>query len=132
MEYYKNALKEGSSLELYDGEKLIFHSSGKWLHPLFEVEAFLQRSKVDVSLLSLHDHIDGKAAAMLTVYLGIKKVHSDIISKGALDIFTRYGVIISYTSLVDKIQCMTETLFSEDMSLEAAYKILYDRAFKRR
>jgi len=131
MNSYKSALKEGLSLELYDEEELIFQSSGKWLYPLFEVESFLNGRSADVSSLALHDHIDGKAAAMLTVHLGIRRVHSDILSKGALDIFTKYGVDISYDTLVEKIQCMTEALIGEDMSPKDAYKMLYERAFKR-
>ncbi len=131
MNSYKRALKEGLSLELYDGEELIFQSSGKWLYPLFEVESFLDGRSADLSSLSLHDHIDGKAAAMLTVHLGIRRVHSDILSEGALDIFTKYGVDISYDTLVEKIQCMTEALIGEDMSPGDAYKMLYERAFKR-
>jgi len=129
---YLEKLKEGNSLELYQGEKLVFTSFGKWLHPLFEVESFLKESRLDPATLSLHDHVDGKAAAMLTVYLGINKVHSDLLSQGALEIFQRYCVVITYETLVPKIQCMTESIISEEMTPSVAYKVLYDRALKKR
>ena len=39
---YRQDLTEGKTLSLFNGEQEIFSSSGKWLHPLFEMEKFLQ------------------------------------------------------------------------------------------
>ena len=37
------------SLELYLGSRMVFSSTGKWLHPLFELEDFLADSGLSIA-----------------------------------------------------------------------------------
>lgn len=49
------------------------------------------------------DIIIGKAAALLMVYLGVKNVYGETVSRYALDVFAEYGVNVSYKFLVPVI-----------------------------
>ena len=66
------------TLELFSASQPVFSSAGKWLHPLFELEDFLDGagSGLDRASLSLRDRIAGKAAALLIVRLGITAIAS--------------------------------------------------------
>ncbi len=52
---------------------------------------------------SAADKIVGKAAALLFVKLGIKCVYAQTISKGALEVFERYGTEYGYAEKADTI-----------------------------
>ena len=127
---YLDKLKSGNSLELYrdNSDEPIFTSSSHWLHPLFEVEEFLNQNPFERSALSLHDTVSGFAAAALTLRLGIKRVNADLMSKGALKLYEKYGATYHYEHLIDKIQCATESLLNDSMTLEECYLILKKRA----
>lgn len=49
------------------------------------------------------DTVVGKAAAMLYVLLGVKAVYAGVLSKGAQDVFDRYGIAYAYGTLTDSI-----------------------------
>jgi len=59
---YLDRLPEGISLQVFNGENLIFESSGKWLHPLFDFEEFLKTYEGPRNDLRSHDSAIGKAA----------------------------------------------------------------------
>src|SRR5262245_54349869 len=59
----------------------IFTSHGKWLHPLFELEAYLAEHIVQPENLILQDKIIGKAAALLIHRLGFRTVKAGILSR---------------------------------------------------
>lgn len=124
---YLDKLAEGHTLEVFDGEKLIFSSSGHWLHPLFQLMDFLKGYEVRESL-SLHDSISGTAAAVLTTLSGVKRVNADMASEGALEVYRAHGVQCSYSALVDRIQCVTETLISPQDPLEESARKLRRKA----
>jgi hypothetical protein len=48
----------------------IFTSYGKWLHPLFELEAYPADHPIEPARLLLQDQIIGKAATLLIHRLG--------------------------------------------------------------
>ena len=48
----------------------VFTSTGKWLHPLFELEDYLVEHGLEPGNLILQDKIIGKAAALLIHRLG--------------------------------------------------------------
>lgn len=125
---YTQDLSNGHTLEVFVGDEEVFTSSGHWLHPLFELEDFLKEHKLDTSSLSLHDSVQGRAAASLTVRLGIKRVKSNILSSLALEVYKKAGVKIEYENLVPKITCKTEELITDSMSEEEIYSLLCQRA----
>lgn len=118
------------SLILIHNNIQVFTSDMHWLYPLFEVETFLNQSAIPVGELFLKDKIAGKAAAALIARLGIRNCFIELLSKRAIPVFERYGVKYSYDQLVDHIQCRTEDLITDDMSMEDTYLFLRKRAGK--
>ena len=55
------------------------------------------------------DKVIGRAAALLFVYGGISIIHSAVISKTALEVFTDNNISVTYDKLVDRIQNRTKT-----------------------
>ena len=101
---------DGHSLCVFHHEEMIFSHNGKWLHPLFELELFLSGRPIDPRELSVRDKIVGKAAAMLMVRMGIRRVHARTLSEPGLEVYRSFGVEVSYDLLVPRIQCQTETI----------------------
>ena len=75
---YTQPLPQNVSLQVFNRDFLIFESSGKWLHPLFELEEFLKTYDGERDMLCSHDCAVGKAAAVLTIRLRIKKINADL------------------------------------------------------
>jgi ABC-type Mn2+/Zn2+ transport system ATPase subunit len=118
------------SLIVYHNDQQLFASDEHWLYPLFELEQFLKNSKTPVDQLFLKDKIAGKAAASLIVRLGIRNCFIELLSERAVPVFEQYGVKFEYSKLVDHIQCRTEDLITDKMSLEETYLFLRKRAGK--
>jgi hypothetical protein len=110
-----------------DGQE-VFTSGGKWLYPLFELEDFLENKKIDPADLILEDKIIGRGAAVLIARLGIRKCHGRLVSEKALPVLEEYGVACTWDSLVPAIDCRTEVVLTDAMSLEEAYRELSLRA----
>lgn len=106
----------------------IFTSTGTWLHPLFELEAYLADHSVHPEHLILQDKIIGKAAALLIHRLGFRTVKAGILSKLGESLLQRYGIAYTYEQLVDRIHCQTEELLVEVEDSEEAYGLLKVRA----
>ncbi|MCR4676792.1 MAG: DUF1893 domain-containing protein [Sphaerochaetaceae bacterium] len=126
--YFLSELQEGHTLEVFRDGEAIFSSSGHWLHPLFELEDFIKENNLNPQELSLHDSIQGRAAAALTVRLGIKKVNCTTISSLALSYYRKVGIEPFYEKSVPKILCKTEDFISESMSEDEIYELLRIRA----
>lgn len=88
---FRNPLKNGTTLEIYDENSLIFGSSGKWLYPLFEFEDFLKTFSGNTNNLSAHDTAIGKAAAVLMIRMNIKHINANLISELALNYIDFYN-----------------------------------------
>ena len=106
----------------------VFASDQHWLYPLFDLEDYLKQSKTIASDLFLSDKIAGKAAACLIVFLGIKRCHIELLSERAIPVFKANGIEFTYDHLVDHIQCRTEDLITDKMSISDAYLFLRKRA----
>lgn len=128
MEPYKQPLQEGLTLCVYDGERLIFSDKGRWLTPLFALEEFLLAYEGDKSNLAAHDTAAGKAAAILMVRMGIRRVHINLMSALALAYYEEHGVEASYEAKVDKLACMTEGLLESLTEADEMYRLLRMRA----
>ena len=118
------------SLVLFHNDQQIFFSDEHWLYPLFEVEQFLKEQSISANELLLKDKIAGKAAASLIVRLGIRHCYIELLSERAIPVFEKYGVKYSYQKLVDHIQCRTEDLITDKMTMEETYLFLRKRAGK--
>ena len=109
-------------------EREVFSSTGKWLHPLFELEEFLDTSSYRPESLRLEDKIVGKAAALLLVRLGIRQVKAGVLSKLGRKVLEHFRVLYSAAQIVERIDCQTETLLAEVEDPEKAYRIVAARA----
>ncbi len=124
----ERSLPDGISLEVLDQGRVVFTSTGKWLHPLLDLERFLTQERLDASGLIAHDTIVGRAAAALMVRMGFRTVKSRMMSTCAVTLFERYGVAFCHDVLVEKIACRTEELITAGMDLEAIHGMILERA----
>ncbi|MCD6374156.1 MAG: DUF1893 domain-containing protein [Caldisericaceae bacterium] len=115
------------SLEVYLNEELIFFSDRHWLHPLFELEAFLNKGDFPVEKLWVKDKIIGRAAALILMHLGIKKVHGQTMSRLAQEVLEYYNVAFSYDQLIERIACRTEELLKNEWQGIKAYQLVKGR-----
>ncbi len=111
----------------YDGRQ-VFSSVGKWLHPLFELEDFLNSGAYQPEGLLVEDKIVGKAAALLLVRMGIRQVKAGVLSELAKAVLERYDVRFSSTTIVERIDCQTEILLADVEEPDQAYQIVKARA----
>ena len=113
------------------GEPL-FSSPGRWLHPLFELEAFLADNRAErggpaLGDLYLRDRVIGTAAAFLILRLGLREVETDVASRRAMELLRGGGVKVETRTLVEAIGCATERLLLDETDPDAAYKMLCER-----
>lgn len=118
------------SLILFHNNLQVFTSDAHWLYPLFEVETFLKNFPVPAEELYLRDKIAGKAAAALIARLGIRNCHIELLSERAIPVFEQHGIKYTCDQRVDHIQCKTEDLITDKMSMEDTYLFLRKRAGK--
>jgi len=116
------------TLRAYHEEREVFSSAGKWLYPLFELEEFLNASSYRAESLRLEDKIVGKAAALLLVRLGIRRVKAGVLSELGRAVLKRYDVSYSAAEIVDRIDCQTEILLTDVEDPDQAYRIVAARA----
>ena len=128
MESYKQPLEDGITLSVYNNDTLIFSDKGRWLTPLFALEEFLQTYEGDRTNLAAHDTAAGKAAAILMVRMGIKRVHINLMSDLALTYYEENGVEASYDKKIEKLACQTEALLETLTDSDEMYRLLRMRA----
>ncbi|MFW5842650.1 MAG: DUF1893 domain-containing protein [Spirochaetota bacterium] len=109
----------------------IFSSYGKWLHPLLELESFLSNPpgdlEIDPGALSVRDRIVGKAAALLILRLGIRRVHAETISYLGRSALEAAEAEVTFNRLVDRVLCATEELLIDVDDPEEAHRIILAR-----
>lgn len=118
------------TLRLYAGDEVIFASDRHWLHPLFDLEAFIAQSGQDPTRTRLVDRITGRAAAFLVARLGIPELHSLLLSRRAIPVLEHHGIHYRCDELVDQIACSTEELLADTQDLEAACSLLQERRYR--
>ena len=76
------------------------------------------------------DKVVGKAAALLFVYGGIRKIHAGVVSSPALAVFEEYGILCTFDWLASRIQnrehtglCPMESRALELTDPEEAYRV---------
>jgi hypothetical protein len=119
--------KEPTLTVLHEGTP-IFTSCGKWLHPLFELEAYLANHPIEPAQLLLQDKIIGKAAALLIHRLGFRTVKAGLLSRLGEAVLQRHGIAYTYGQLVERIHCQTEELLAPVEDPEEAYQLVKVRA----
>ena len=126
-------LPEGVSLQVLntDGD-VLFCSRAKWLHPLLEVERFVQEQHLDPTTLVLHDRIAGRAAAALSVHIGFRTVRLSLMSRLAEQVYRRHGIIYFADTVVDRIACRTEDIIDDTMDLTRIHAMIVERAARSR
>jgi zinc transport system ATP-binding protein len=115
------------SLQVLLGERTVFSSFGKWLHPLFEFEEWLKKEDIDPKDLTLCDNIVGKAAALLIVRLHVCRVKAGVLSRLGEGVLKKYEVSYSCAEMVEKVLCRTERELAEVEDPQEAYRILSER-----
>lgn len=118
------------SLEFLIGGQVLFASSGKWLHPLFELEQFLKVRGMEASQGEIRDKVIGRGSAFLIVRLGIRKARAGILSLLGKDVLDHAGVEYRWDTLVEEIACRTEGILRAVTDPEDAYRILAERRRK--
>jgi hypothetical protein len=121
-------MDDGHSLEARQGITVVFASSGKWLHPLLDLEQHLARTGLDPAPLALRDKIVGKAAALLIVRMGIRTLHAGILSRLGESALRAHGVRVTWDALVDHIDCRTEELLADVHDPDEAHALIVERA----
>jgi hypothetical protein len=119
----------------------LYVSSGKWLHPLFDLVELLspEGSAVDspnaearaalasAGELFLRDRVIGRAAAFLILRAGIRHAWADVVSEGALALFESRGAQLGGAEQVPSITCQTEPLLHDVDDAELAWRLLLER-----
>jgi len=116
------------TLTVFHNGTPIFTSNGTWLHPLFELEAYLADHPVQPAHLLLQDKIIGKAAALLIHRLGFHTVKAGVLSRLGEAVLQCHGMVYTYEQLVDRIRCQTEELLATVEDPEEAYQLVKVRA----
>ena len=117
-----------TTLKLIVNGEIVFQSDKRWLHPLFELEEFLNNHPIEMSHAKVHDKVIGKAAAMLVTRIGVGCVHGEMMSELGREVFLQAGIPHTYRTLVARIDCQTEELLLKVNDLERAHQLLMERA----
>lgn len=117
-----------ATLQVIEDGKILFESQGKWLYPLFDLEDFLKTHPLDLSRATIRDKVVGKAAALLALRLGFRRLHGDLMSDLAIEILEKTGAAYSFDARVPQIDCQTEELLKDMDDLDEAYGVLCQRA----
>lgn len=117
-------------LKIFDGDTQIFYSESKWLHPIFEFEDFLKSYDGPRDNFRAWDSAIGKAAAVLLVRLGIKKIHGELVSELAVKYVDKVlgGGKITWDKLIDRLMCQTESQLEKLTDSDEMYYLLRQRA----
>ena len=133
---YLDDLPKGITLQVFNDDKEIFSSAGKWLHPLFDFENFFKTYGGKTDNLSSHDSAIGKAAAVLSVRLGIKKINAELYSENARKFIFDYNqqvlenekIQVVYKNKIPKLLCATENQLENLTDFDQMYFLLRQRA----
>jgi len=117
-----------AALEFIIAGRTLFASSGRWLHPLFELERFLTERGIEGCRGEIRDKVIGRGAAFLLVRLGVQRAQAGLLSRLGKEVLDRAGVACTWETLVDQIACRTESILRGVTDPEQAYRILAERA----
>jgi len=123
---FRDFVKSGDTLRVYQGKQLLFASQKDRLLPLLEyIEQLLPGQQPVV----LFDTIMGNAAALLAVKAGCREVYSPLASQLAIMTLEKYGIkyyfseVVPYIQQPDQSMCPMERL-SLDKEPEEFYNLV--------
>jgi len=126
---FNEFLSSDDTLQVYEGDKLLFPSTKERLLPLLE---YIDRLAPHHQQVAILDKIMGNAAALLSIKAGCQEVYSPLGSQIAVKTLGKYGVKYHLTEIVPYIQqpggqdmCPMEQL-SLDKEPEEFYQIMKD------
>ena len=133
---YLDPLPAGKTLQVFEDDTCIFSSQGKWLHPLFDFDVFMQSYQGKRTGLYAHDTAIGKAAALLMVRNGIQHIHANLASRLAKSYIdelnkereTETQITLVADTWVDLLLCATEDELAPLMDGDQMYLMLRRRA----
>ena len=130
---YQKPLPHNATLCVFNGSTVIFQSCGKWLMPLFELEDFFKTYDGPRNDLRAHDTAVGKAAAVLMVRMGIRKIHANLASVLAQKYIEEINacsgkIIFTCETCVPRLLCATEDMLEIQHDVDAMYMQLRQRA----
>ncbi len=100
--YAKGLLDGGEHTCVVIREKRAFTSKKRGVAPLLELYDEVGDDGLNGGVAA--DKVVGKAAAMLYVLLGVKRIYAGVISRHALSTLERYGIAVSYDVLTDAVR----------------------------
>jgi len=98
---FRDFVTSADTLQVYDGDKLLFTSNKDGLKPLLE---YLDKSFPHQNEIRIFDTILGNAAALLAVRAECKKVYSPLGSELAIKTLNEYSMEYYFTKVVPYIQ----------------------------
>lgn len=133
---YLDPLPGHTTLEVFAGDKVVFSSQGKWLHPLFDLDGFVEEHPAPKEGFSAHDTAIGKAAAVLMVRFGVKKIHANLASRLARTFIDETNgtrreadhITLTADRWVDRLLCATEAELEDLHDPDEMYFLLRRRA----
>lgn len=75
-----------------------YTSTSRGIRPILD---FLETT--DLNGFSAADKVVGKGASFVYVLLGVRSLHAKVMSKGALEVLTKYGIYHTFDTLTDSI-----------------------------
>jgi zinc transport system ATP-binding protein len=120
-------LPADQTLRLYAQDQVLFASDRRWLHPLFDLEAFFAESGTSPQGTRLVDRVTGRAAAFLMARLGLPSLQTGLLSRLAIPVLERHGIAWEAQQVVDRITCATEQELQFIEDPEQAYALLQVR-----
>ena len=94
---YKNFIFTDDTLQIYDGDKLVFSSKKERLLPLIEYITNVDTARNPVTIF---DRVMGNAAALLSVKANSREVFSPLGSEIAINTLDKYGIVYHLTEIV--------------------------------
>lgn len=112
------------TLLLYKNHKILFSNMGENLEPLVELNNFISRYVQNREGLLVHDRVVGKAAAVLLLKIGIKRVKADTLSEAARIVLEENNIEYEYKKLVSRINNRLEEAIESIDNPEDVYNYL--------
>ena len=107
--YLEQLVNSENSLMVFKVDELVFSSSGRGIAPL--VEAIDTVSREGLAGVTTADRVVGKAAALLNLYIGASEVHAGVISSGAKELLSEYGVGYEFLEDTDVVKAKDGVVF---------------------
>lgn len=98
--------KENFTLVVVKNGEILFTSNDKGIKPMYTL---VKELKEEVKDASIADRVIGRGAALLSQYLKIKEVYSNLISKSAIEVLELEGIEYTFLELCDSIKNRDKT-----------------------